>query len=91
MVTLTETTVEELHATVQTTHRHGLDVFILVTASEQRSIADLLFRPSLRSQLLLLFPAHFTPVRLLTLPYLAGHTEHSRRSETNFVYRRQLV
>jgi len=57
---LTETTVEELHAAVQTTRNHRFDVFVSVAADEQRSIFDFIFRTSLLFQLLLLFPASFT-------------------------------
>jgi len=57
---LTETTVEELHAAVQTTHSHRFNVLVFVAAAEQRSIVYFVFCTSQHSQLQLLFPARFT-------------------------------
>ena len=56
--TLTETTVEEVHATAQAPHRHRLNVFVSVAAREQRPVEKFVLRPSFQSQLQLLFTAH---------------------------------
>jgi len=60
---LTETTVEEAAATAQARLRHGLDVFVSVAASEQRTVEQLILGPTLQSQLHLLFPASHVTAR----------------------------